>query len=103
MSKLKYSRLEAQSSDEHRLIELLRSLGDGDAFRILQCLRAGGDVHSIVDFAQDLFSSSATASTVSSEASFSNTAYRNGQDSGCSYRTPALRSTLPMSTSIENS
>jgi hypothetical protein len=96
--------LEAQSSDEHRLTELLRSLGDGDAFRILQCLRAGDDVHSIVDFAQDLFSSSsATASTVSSEASFSNTAYRNGQDSGCSYRTPALRSTLLMSTSIEHS
>lgn len=54
MLKRKYERLEERSDGEHRLLELLRSACATDALRIVECLRAGDDVQSIIDFAHDL-------------------------------------------------
>jgi hypothetical protein len=52
--KRKYVRLEEQNDEEHRLLELLRSAGATDALRIVECLRAGDDTQSVIDFAHDL-------------------------------------------------
>ena len=54
MLKRKYERLEEQSDDEHRLLELLRLACATDAMRILGCLRSGDDTQSVIDFARDL-------------------------------------------------
>ena len=45
--------LEERSDDNHHILELLRSSNDADAIRILGRLRAGDDVHSVIDFALD--------------------------------------------------
>jgi hypothetical protein len=52
--KRRFSMLEERSDHEHQVLEWLRSSHHADAVRLLRCLRAGDDAHSIVDFALDL-------------------------------------------------
>lgn len=54
--KRRYTILEERSSDEHEVLELLRSSRRDDAVRMLECIRAGDDAQSVVDFALGLSS-----------------------------------------------
>jgi hypothetical protein len=46
--------LEERGDHEHQVLEFLRSSHHADVVRILGCLRAGDDAHSVADFALDL-------------------------------------------------
>jgi hypothetical protein len=50
----KYHSLLEQSEDEHQMLELLRSAPSVDAVRMLECLRSGDNIQSVIDFALDL-------------------------------------------------
>jgi hypothetical protein len=50
----RFSMLEERSDHEHQVLEFLRSSHHADAVRILGCIRAGDDAHSVADFALDL-------------------------------------------------
>lgn len=54
--KRKYAILQDRNHDERQILELLKSACDSNALRILACLRAADDAHSVVDFALDLAS-----------------------------------------------
>ena len=53
LRKRRYSMLEERSGHEHQVLGLLKVSHRTDALRILECLRAGDDAYSVVDFAHD--------------------------------------------------
>lgn len=65
--KRRFSMLEERSDHEHQVLEFLRSSHRADAVRILGCLRAGDDAHSVADFALDLRSAHVASRAMSSD------------------------------------